>query len=361
MGASAAIRGRRERGTRVPRRQPRARAAGAPRPPAALAIAFGGARGRRHRDRRVALVAIDAAARRGPPAQHRASRASWRRSRARRSPSIPELGVRLALWALDTSPTGQAGAALREATLGVPPARRAAGRLARRDAAAYSPDGKRVVTGGTDGARDRLGRRRGARSAAWTRATAPCSPRATRRRRARSRSASRTALCVVTDGSLAAPRECRTSRTGCHDVAFSGDGERVAAALDDGTVRVIAADGRAGAVQPERPRRPGARRRHQRGRQPRRECRRGRERPALERCRRRTPGGSCTAAASRSATSHSARTGRGSWASATTAGSGSGSARRRRAGAVRRRGTAAERGRLQRRRSPVRRRRRRTA
>ncbi len=63
----------------------------------------------------------------------------------------PELAVRLALWAHDTSPTAEAGAALREATSAF--RQLGAMRADSLDAntAAYSPDGRQVVTGGTDG------------------------------------------------------------------------------------------------------------------------------------------------------------------------------------------------------------------
>ena len=74
---------------------------------------------------------------------------------------------------------------------------------------------------------------------------------------------------IVTDGSLAAPRELLSVRTrSVASVAFSGDGERVAAALGDGTVRVLAADGSGADETLSGHEGAGSRRRHQRRRQP---------------------------------------------------------------------------------------------
>jgi WD40 repeat protein len=156
----------------------------------------------------------------------------------------PELALRLALSAVDRSPTDQAAAALREATL----AFRQLGVL-RADSldantAAYSPDGKRVVTGGTDGRAlvwDLSTRRQVGRLAAGH---GPV--RAARYAPGGDRIALGFAdgTVAVTDPSLAAPDEVlHVKGQDVHSVAFSGDGERIAAALDDGTVRVLAADG----------------------------------------------------------------------------------------------------------------------
>ena len=163
--------------------------------------------------------------------------------------------------------------------------------------AAYSPDGRRIVTGGTDGARARVGRGDAARGRPPGRA-ARRRPRRPLRAggRRRSCSASRTARSVVTDASLGRAATCCSSEQGqaVQSVAVSADGRRVAAALDDGTVRVLATDGSEAAASPRRPRGRGPRRRHQRGRRPRRECRRGRQLPALGRVRRRSEDRSCT-------------------------------------------------------------------
>ncbi|MGH2967778.1 MAG: hypothetical protein ACRDK0_01760, partial [Solirubrobacteraceae bacterium] len=63
----------------------------------------------------------------------------------------PGLGVRLALAALDTAQTDQAATALREATLAFRQLAVLEADSLDANTAAYSPDGNRVVTGGTDG------------------------------------------------------------------------------------------------------------------------------------------------------------------------------------------------------------------
>src|SRR5262249_54622288 len=60
----------------------------------------------------------------------------------------PELGLSLAMWAFDTSPTDQADVALRNATLAFRQRAVLPADPLTAEAAAYSPDGKRVVTGG---------------------------------------------------------------------------------------------------------------------------------------------------------------------------------------------------------------------
>ena len=65
--------------------------------------------------------------------------------------SDPELGVRLALTALDTSPTEEAGVALRQTTQAFYPYTALDADSVHANTAAYSPDGERVVTGGDDG------------------------------------------------------------------------------------------------------------------------------------------------------------------------------------------------------------------
>ena len=197
-----------------------------------LAIAFGALALGARRDRRRRTRGDRPAARGRAPAEHRDLARSSRCSPRRRSPSIRSWALRLALWAHDTAPTDQAATALREATL----AFRQLGVL-RADsldanAAAYSPDGTRVVTGGTDG-----------RAIVWDVAT---------RRELRGWTAGHGAVLaaryspagdrialgfedgtvLVTDGSLAAPRRAARGRgRGSRTWRSRGDGARIAAAL----------------------------------------------------------------------------------------------------------------------------------
>ena len=156
----------------------------------------------------------------------------------------PELALRLALSAVNTSPTTDAAAALRQATL----AFRQVGVLqadsVTAETAAFSPDGTRIVTGGDNGiARvwNAASGRQIAHLAAGhhTLQTARFSP-----------DGRRLALgftdgtLVLTDASLRGPEEVlRVPRAAVESVAFSRDGSRLAAALGDGTIRVLAADG----------------------------------------------------------------------------------------------------------------------
>lgn len=156
----------------------------------------------------------------------------------------PELGLRLALSAVDASPTTDAAAALRQATL----AFRQVGVLqadsVTAETAAFSPDGSRIVTGGDNGiARvwDAASGRQIAHLAAGhhTLQTARFSP-----------DGRRLAL-GFTDGTLVltnatlggAQGVLRVPRVAVQSVAFSRDGARLAAALGDGTIRVLGADG----------------------------------------------------------------------------------------------------------------------
>jgi WD40 repeat protein/DNA-binding SARP family transcriptional activator len=156
----------------------------------------------------------------------------------------PELGLRLALSAVHASPTTDAAAALRQATL----AFRQVGVLqadsVTAETAAFSPDGSRIVTGGDNGiARvwDAASGRELAHLAAGhgTVQTARFAP-----------DGQRLALgfgdgtLVLTDGALGGAREVlRVPRAAVKSVAFSHDGARLAVAMSDGTVRVLAAGG----------------------------------------------------------------------------------------------------------------------
>jgi WD40 repeat protein/DNA-binding SARP family transcriptional activator len=156
----------------------------------------------------------------------------------------PELGVRLALWALDTAPTEQAATALREATLAFHQLAVLDADSLDANAAAYSPDGEQVLTGGADGVAllweaasgRRVARLDAGHGAVFAARYAPDGEGIAL--------GFEDGTVALTDASLAAPREVlRVKGQAVHSVEFSGDGERVAAALDDGTVRVLAADG----------------------------------------------------------------------------------------------------------------------
>jgi WD40 repeat protein/DNA-binding SARP family transcriptional activator len=157
----------------------------------------------------------------------------------------PERAVRLALWALDTAPTDQAAVALREATFAFHPFKILPADSIDANAAAESPDGKHVLTGGADG-----------RALVWDVATSR--PVASLDTGGREIVAARYSpdgdeialglgedgAVLVTDGSLVgADVRLQVKGKRVEDLAFSGDGRRIAAALDDGTVRVLAADG----------------------------------------------------------------------------------------------------------------------
>ena len=158
----------------------------------------------------------------------------------------PALSTRLALWALDTSRTREADAALREATSANHQLAVLRADSLDANTAAYSSDGSRIVTGGTDGiarvwdtgTRRELGRLDPDHDALLTVRYAP--------------DGLRIALgfadgtVLVTDASLGGPRVVlRVKDVGVEHAAFSGDGERLALGLSDGTVRVLATDGAA--------------------------------------------------------------------------------------------------------------------
>jgi WD40 repeat protein/DNA-binding SARP family transcriptional activator len=167
----------------------------------------------------------------------------------------PRLGLTLASWAVDVSPTREADAALRQAALtmhqlAVLPADSLTARTA-----AYSPDGRRVVTGGDDGVArvwDAASGRQTARLAAGHGAVlaaryAPGPGGAGPRELALG---FRDGTLALTDGALHGERVLLHARTGRQVVslAFSRDGRRIAAGLGDGTVRVFAAGGDAPVV-----------------------------------------------------------------------------------------------------------------
>ena len=157
--------------------------------------------------------------------------------------SDPELGVRLSLIALDTSPTDEAQVALRETTAAFYPYKEIKADSVRASTAAFNADGSRLVTGGADGV-----------AIVWDAAT---------HRRVASLDAKHDEVAaarfapsgdhialgfadgtvLVTDPSLQAPTPLLdASGKAVEAVAFSGDGRLIAAGLNDGTVRLLAAD-----------------------------------------------------------------------------------------------------------------------
>jgi WD40 repeat protein/DNA-binding SARP family transcriptional activator len=153
----------------------------------------------------------------------------------------PELALRLALSADQFSSTPQAAAALRQAVLGFRQLAVLPADTLTDDTAAYSPDGARVVTGGDNGVA-RLW------DVATRRSMGQLAPNRGKLLSARySPDGSRIALgsshgaVIVTDARLRGPRQVLRAgaNTSVNRVVFSRDGKRVAAALSDGTVRVI--------------------------------------------------------------------------------------------------------------------------
>jgi WD40 repeat protein/DNA-binding SARP family transcriptional activator len=162
---------------------------------------------------------------------------------ANRLDADPRLALTLALSAVDTAPTDQAAAALRQATLAVRDTAVLRADSLNAWTAGYSSDGKRVVTGGEDGivrvwdaATGReTARLDGGHGAVRTAAFAPGD---------RLSLGFEDGTLALTGASLGTSQEVLRAGAGAvRSVAFSGDGERLAAALDDGTVRVLAPDG----------------------------------------------------------------------------------------------------------------------
>jgi WD40 repeat protein/DNA-binding SARP family transcriptional activator len=155
----------------------------------------------------------------------------------------PELGLALAMWAFDTSPTRQADVALRNATLAFRQRTALPADSLTARTAAYSPNGTRVVTGGDNGI-----------ARVWDIATrrtvakmdAGHGPVSTARYSPRGQTIAvgfGDGTLLLTDRSLARPRELLHKGSKVESVAFDRSGDRIAAALDDGTVRVLAPDG----------------------------------------------------------------------------------------------------------------------
>jgi WD40 repeat protein/DNA-binding SARP family transcriptional activator/energy-coupling factor transporter ATP-binding protein EcfA2 len=156
----------------------------------------------------------------------------------------PELALKLADWAVDTSPTAPAVAALREATLSFRQLADFPADPLTAETAAYSPDGTHIVTGGDAGIASvwdvRTHRRTGRLAPGYgSLYAARYSPKGDR-----IALGFKDGTLVVASPSLAAPRELlRVPGSKVQSVAFTRDGERIAAAFGDGTVRVVPSDG----------------------------------------------------------------------------------------------------------------------
>jgi WD40 repeat protein/DNA-binding SARP family transcriptional activator len=156
----------------------------------------------------------------------------------------PELAVRLALTAVDSSPTDEAVRALREATAAFRPL--AVVRADSTDAwtAVVSPDAARMVTGGTDGNVILWDVETQSEASRWAAEhTAVASARY-------SADGEHIALgfddgaVVVTDPSLGSRREIAgTGDSKVWSVALTADGTQVAAAFDDGVIRLFTVNG----------------------------------------------------------------------------------------------------------------------
>ena len=151
----------------------------------------------------------------------------------------PGTALSLALWALDTERTPQADAALRGATAAF--RERAVMRADSSGAwaAQFSPDGKRLVTVGSDGNALIWDVDTGKTVERW----ASGSPMSAARYAPDGKSIAlgfEDGSVVVTDAALGSRHEVAQIKNGfVSSVAFVGDGDRVAAGFDDGNVRVF--------------------------------------------------------------------------------------------------------------------------
>ena len=159
--------------------------------------------------------------------------------------SDPELGLRLALWALETEETDQAAFALREAVLAYHERSELPADDTDANAAAYNADGTRVVTGGTDGVIRVWDPATEHRTAELPADHGPVLSARFAPTGDQVGAGFEDGTLVLTDGSLRASRELlpKTEEWEVSDVAFSSDGTRIAAGLSDGTVRVFDTSG----------------------------------------------------------------------------------------------------------------------
>jgi WD40 repeat protein/DNA-binding SARP family transcriptional activator len=159
--------------------------------------------------------------------------------------SDPELGLRLALWALDTAETAQAEFAVRQAVLAYHQQEELPVDPTDANAAAFSADGSRVVAGGAEGEAQlwELGGERRVKQLASEHGALLAARYSAQGDRIALGYEDGTVL--LTDAALgdATTLLSKTEESAVTDLAFSGDGARVVAAFDDGSIRVMSTRG----------------------------------------------------------------------------------------------------------------------
>jgi WD40 repeat protein/DNA-binding SARP family transcriptional activator len=156
----------------------------------------------------------------------------------------PEQAASVAMLALDMAPTREAAAALREATSAF--RQRAVVRADTTDAwtATVSPDGNRMVTGGTDGVVLLWDVETGTRVGRWSAGHTVVSASSYAPGGGTIALGFGNGTVVITDAALGSRRiVARVKDQKVRSIAFTGDGRRLVAAFADGAIRVLTVDG----------------------------------------------------------------------------------------------------------------------